>query len=50
MFVDAKRDTIRFTGGVLDTESVVPTCIMETATPLLYRFGEDFGRLNGPVP
>ena len=33
MFGDTKRDTIRYTGGILDTEAVVPTCIGETDTP-----------------
>ena len=50
MFRDFKRDTIRYTGGILDNEAVVPTCIRVAATTLPYIFVEGFGRLCGPVP
>ena len=46
---DSTRDTIRYLGGILDTEAVVPTHIRNTATTLPYRFGEDVGRLRIPV-
>ena len=50
MFGDAKRDTIRYTGGILHTEVVVPIYIRKKNTPLPYIFLEGVGRLHGPVP
>ena len=50
MFGYYKNYTIRYTGGILDTELVVPTRIRAADTPLLYIIGEGVGRLCGPVP
>ena len=50
MFGDSKRDAIRTTGVIIDTEVVVPTHIRAEATPFLYILVEGFGRLRGPVP
>ena len=47
---DYTEDTIRSTGGVLNTKVVVPTCVRATATPLPERFLEGVGRLRGTVP
>ena len=42
IFGYSKRDTIRSTGGILDTEAMVTTYNKDTATPLPYRFREGF--------
>ena len=38
-FGDFKRYTIRYKGGILYNEAVVPTRIRAESTPLPYRFG-----------
>ena len=43
-------ETIRYTGGVLDTKVVLPTLVREVATPIPDRFGEGVRRISGPVP
>ena len=41
-----KRDTIRSTGDIINTEVVAPTCIREISTPLPYIFVKDVMRLH----
>ena len=42
-------ENIRYTGGVIDNEAVVLTCVSASAKHLPDRFGEYFGRLRSPV-